>query len=145
MVAVIVGRDVFLVGAIFAHRAHTLGWRWPGYREFFRVSPAGTSPPSPDRPAPVGDAPGPGESAESGEAAKVVQPAPFVQPIFISKLNTVLQMSLVGGHMAQEVWGGIPEVALTGLAAVTVGTTVASCAAYIRAFLNGRILTPPSR
>ncbi|MEW5299431.1 MAG: hypothetical protein WDW36_002449 [Sanguina aurantia] len=33
--AAIVGRDVGLVGGMFVHRAHMLGWKWPGAAIFF--------------------------------------------------------------------------------------------------------------
>ena len=40
LAAVIIGRDVFLVGATFTTRAHQLGWRRVPLRTFFRVTAA---------------------------------------------------------------------------------------------------------
>ncbi len=39
LAAVIIGRDVFLVGASLAARAHSLGWRHVSVSEFFRIAP----------------------------------------------------------------------------------------------------------
>lgn len=41
--AAIVGRDVGLVGGMFFHRAHMLGWKWPGATIFFSTQDAPSS------------------------------------------------------------------------------------------------------
>ncbi|GAB4819862.1 hypothetical protein N2152v2_006908 [Parachlorella kessleri] len=160
MVALILGRDVFLVAGAFAARAKSLGWRWPGAGEFFRLQPA-SSPPAPSSIAPAeptqptaereglqqtcsGDAP----SASSGSAGAQAEEraggapaAPFVEPLYISKVNTCFQLVLVGACMSRA-WLGVPsDDVVWWLAASTAGTTVWSCAAYITAFRAGRLLT----
>lgn len=42
--AAIVGRDVGLVGGMFIHRAHMLGWRWPGASVFFSTQDVPAAP-----------------------------------------------------------------------------------------------------
>lgn len=111
VVGIIVGRDVLLVTGAFAARAKSLGWRWPGVAEFFRVG----------SPAPA---------------------APLVQPLYISKVNTVFQLGLVGTCILHS-WLGWPgEGAVWAASALTAGTTAASCAAYFQAYRQGRVLTP---
>jgi len=38
LVALVIGRDVFLVTGTFALRMRSLGWKWPGWQEFFRTT-----------------------------------------------------------------------------------------------------------
>ncbi len=126
LVAVVLGRDVVLLGGAFAIRAHRLGWRWPGAREFFRIAPV-QSPPD--------DVESGGKSESSGPAPA----APLVKPLFISKVNTGFQMALVGVCMT-DAWLGWPgHATVWGLGWVTAGTTLASCAAYGRAFFKGQL------
>lgn len=177
MVAIILGRDAFLVVGAFAARARALGWRWPGASEFFRVAP----PPLP----------GSGGGGSGGTAGTAQQPvasssgdgggvqaAPFVQPLYISKVgsasvvrpfccslvvqsrsatavhtapclahpqvNTAFQLGLVAACISKA-WLGWPgEEAVWWAAAATAGTTVASTAAYVHAYLRGRVLAPPA-
>ncbi|KAK9836085.1 hypothetical protein WJX81_000056 [Elliptochloris bilobata] len=113
LAALILGRDALLVGGAFVHRYRALGWRARGWSEFFRITSA---------------------------RAFSVPPAPFVRPLLVSKANTVLQLGLVAGCVARSWYGWPPEQALWALGAATGVTTVASCAAYVRAYLNGTLL-----
>ncbi len=36
LVGLFIGRDVVLVVGAFAHRAHLQGWRWRGWKEYFK-------------------------------------------------------------------------------------------------------------
>ena len=152
VVGVIVARDVLLVCGAFAARAKSLGWRWPGWSEFFRVQP----PAAPEVPAAAaaaavaaaedsgggssssGGGGGGGGSGGSGRAPA----APLVQPLYISKVNTVFQLSLVGMCML-DAWAGWPGgAAIAAGSAATTGTTVASLWAYVRAYRAGTVLAP---
>ena len=152
LAGLILGRDALLVAGAFVHRYRTLGWRARGWAEFFRISPAHTGDPGPG-PAP-GGAPqaqvSPEGTQNAGDPAAgvaagaglgfVAPPAPFVRPLLVSKANTVLQLGLVAGCVARSWYGWPPEPALWALGAATGATTVASCAAYVRAYLNGTLL-----
>ncbi|KAL6779333.1 PGP2 [Auxenochlorella protothecoides x Auxenochlorella symbiontica] len=58
-----------------------------------------------------------------------------VSPLLISKINTVLQLGLVGGCALQGLLGWPSGEALLSLGMLTAGTTIWSAAAYARAFL----------
>lgn len=131
LVGVVVGRDVALLLGAFAMRAHALHWKWPGAKQFFRIAPS---------------------SYDDDDETKTLSPrttplshaapvAPVIKPLMISKVNTGLQIALVGACMT-EAWVGWPGVgAVWGLAWATGGTTVASLAAYLRAFVRGDLFT----
>ena len=175
------GRDVVLVAGAFVARAKSLGWRWPGWAEFFRVHPAAAA----AAPAPGSDgsgsgsgdggsalsaaAPAAGPSAAGGGGAAGGQPAaaagaagaagasggggrparggpapaaPLVQPLYISKVNTVLQLGLVGTCMLRA-WLGWPgEAAVWAGSGLTAATTIWSSWAYLQAYRQGRVLAP---
>lgn len=148
LVAVILGRDVFLVAGAFVVRAQMLRWRWPGATEFFRIMPAAAPPaaaaPDMDQPDARGTAAlqgrTPSEPPVVAVTANAVPAAPVVQPLFISKVNTGLQLALVGSCM-MDAWLGWPgEGVLWGLGAATGVTTVWTCGAYVRAYSRGQLL-----
>ena len=133
---IILGRDAFLVGGAFVVRAQAVGWRWPGAAEFFRLQPPAAAA------APSSGSGSSGEgAAAAAEGAAAAPPAPLVQPLYISKVNTVLQLALVGACMldAWVGWPGQGGVWAAGGAATV--TTLWSCVAYLRAFRSGRLLT----
>lgn len=114
LVAIVVARDAYLVAGATHYRLTQLGWRWPGWSEFFRI-----------RPAPAGT-----------DAAPV---PPKVVPLFSSKVNTVCQLALVGAAVSGS-WLGVPSADVVhGLAALTVGTTAWSCAAYTQRYWAGTL------
>ncbi|KAL4516492.1 hypothetical protein Ndes2526B_g05089 [Nannochloris sp. 'desiccata'] len=132
LVGVVLGRDVVLLGGAFAIRAQQLGWKWPGVKEFFRITPTESSSDMEK---------GRGGSAEAGAAAPM---APVVKPLFVSKINTGFQLALVGACMT-DAWLGWPgQQAVWGLGWSTAGTTVISCIAYGRAYLRNELLVPGS-
>ncbi|DBA78311.1 TPA: hypothetical protein ACH3X2_008256 [Trebouxia sp. C0005] len=201
LVSVIIGRDVVLLSGAFIHRFRTVGWRWPGAAEFFRLSSSSPS----AQPSPASDKTGRMQSdsvntsegstaassnnAENHEVAgsskaydnskgsdsiddsissinsvgslqhdtsneqlkaKVpdagrasasgkAPPAVFVQPLYISKVNTFFQLLLVGGCLTSSWYAWPPQEALAALGVATGGTTLASCGAYARAYLSGTI------
>lgn len=57
-----------------------------------------------------------------------------VNPTFLSKLNTTLQIALVAGALAAPSVPWISDSAVSGLGAIVVGTTVASWWDYFRAY-----------
>ena len=152
LAGLILGRDALLVAGAFVHRYRALGWRARGWAEFFRISPAhpgdpgpgpapGGAPQAPASPEGTQNAGGPAAGAAAGAGLGfVAPPAPFVRPLLVSKANTVLQLGLVAGCVARSWYGWPPEPALWALGAATGATTVASCAAYVRAYLNGTLL-----
>lgn len=113
---VILGRDVCLIAGAFYARADALQWTWPGITTFFNIS--GT----------------PSSSHESAPAA------PKAEPLFISKVNTVVQITLISSCLAES-WVGWPEPALisTVMEPATVLTTVWSMIAYLQAYRSGNI------
>ena len=108
-----IARDALLVSAAFAHRRRTVGYRWPGWREFFRTKPGSTA---------------------------STAPAPYVKPIMSSKINTALQILLIMGCMTHEMWE-VPETADLHKLEYAVGaTTLLSLANYAWAYRKGKIL-----
>lgn len=130
LVAVILARDGFLIAGAFVVRAKSLQWQWPGSAEFFRISSVNL----PDHLQKSAE--DKGKSVSRAPSA----PPPALRPLMISKVNTALQLALVGCCM-MDAWIGWPGQDLVwGLGAATAGTTVLSCAAYVRAFANGQLL-----
>jgi cardiolipin synthase (CMP-forming) len=129
LVGVIVGRDAFLVTGAVALRAQSLNWRWPGAREFFRIVPA---------------ADGGGQQPELGKiddplGSRRAPAAAFMKPLMVSKVNTGLQLVLVGACMT-DAWVNWPgSEAVWGLGAATAVTTVWSCGAYVAAYVRGGV------
>ena len=169
VVGIIVGRDVLLVAGAFVARAKSLGWRWPGLGEFFRVGPppaAAAGAAAPSGPA-AGGAAGHAEPAAGGAAGQHLQAAaaggaaaqqphaaaagsggapahaaPLVKPLFISKVNTCFQLGLVGACIGHS-WLGVPgEAWIWAGSYLTAGTTLASSVAYLTAYLDGKVLAP---
>lgn len=71
----------------------------------------------------------------------VVPPAEFVQPLYISKLNTVFQLALIGGCITHSWYGWPSEELLWGLGGVTALATLASFAAYVQVYRKGAMRT----
>lgn len=151
--AVVVGRDVALVGGMFVHRFRMLNWQWPGAAVFFKTAalPAAAPPPA----ATAHNSPGhpsaapPGQQQEhastsSGGAARGAEGSsggvPIMKPLMISKVNTVLQLSLVGGCMTQAFYGWPGVVVMQPLEIATAATTVLSSAAYVYKYATGKLL-----
>jgi|APGre2960657444_1045066.scaffolds.fasta_scaffold00257_7 cardiolipin synthase len=111
LVGLIIARDGALVVGAFAARAHAQGWRWHGAKEFFRMVPA------------------------HGSAAAA---APRVQPLLVSKVNTVAQIALGAAALASDAWGMPGAQAIEWGVQGVAATTVASSAAYGLNVLRGR-------
>ena len=84
-----------------------------------------------------------GIAAEASSSSKpagdlAVPPAEFVQPLLISKLNTVLQLGLIAGCISHSWYDWPTESALWGLGGVTAGATLASFAAYVQVYRRGQ-------
>ena len=69
----------------------------------------------------------------------VVPPAEFVQPLYISKLNTVFQLGLIAGCISHSWYSWPSEDVLWGLGGVTALATLASFAAYVQVYRRGAI------
>jgi len=82
---------------------------------------------------------GRGDDATPGERS-AHEPAPFVKPLYISKVNTVAQISLIAGCITSAWWGWPPEEVLLGLGGTTGVLTLASGAAYMRQHRKGATL-----
>ena len=63
--------------------------------------------------------------------------ASAVAPLFISKLNTAVQLLTVGGYLMHAALAWPPADVLTVCAALTVTTTVLSTLAYVRLYARG--------
>ena len=77
---------------------------------------------------------------ERAHAAAAVPPAAFVQPLYISKVNTVLQLGLIAGCIGQSWYGWPTTEALWALGGLTGLTTVGSFGAYVKAYWQGRLM-----
>lgn len=151
LVGVIIGRDAFLVLGAFAVRARSLGWAWPGVREFFRVAPAGGDGGLNTHGGVVGqparreglsqyeDGPMKPEKTNLISNCRPAPVAPVLRPLLISKVNTGLQFILVASCMTDS-WLGWPGAGVVwDIGVLTAGTTLWSCAAYARAYINGEM------
>jgi cardiolipin synthase len=117
LVLLAVGRDVALVAGAFVFRARAMNWRIPSLREFFRMVPLS----SPD-----------GSDAAGSHAA------PRVQPLLVSKLNTVLQIGTATAALATSAWGMPGQEVVDAGVLACAGTTVVSGAMYLRMAMSGR-------
>lgn len=81
----------------------------------------------------------PSVGQEQARDKQSTQPAAFVQPLYISKVNTCFQLLLVGGCLSNS-WYAWPSQEVMFYLGITVGcTTLASTAAYGIAYLQGKI------
>lgn len=111
LATVIVGRDVFLVGAAFAMRALQLGWKRVSPSEFFRIS-----------------------CSSQASGGSEVPAAVRLEPLFLSKVNTVAQLATVSAFLLEASTGSlIHQDVLNSAAIVTTATTVLSGIAYVHA------------
>lgn len=62
-----------------------------------------------------------------------------VKPLFVSKVNTTLQLALVSGAVARAAYGWPPAEALDALGAAVAVTTLWSLGAYLRLYLQRKI------
>ncbi|GFP97022.1 cardiolipin synthase mitochondrial [Phtheirospermum japonicum] len=98
LVALVVLRDVGLVGGAFYKRASDLGWKWNSWPDFFNLD---------------------GANAQK------------VEPLLISKVNTVFQLALVAAALLQPDFGNEEtQHYINYLSGLVASTTVASTAAY---------------
>lgn len=139
LAALIVGRDVFLVVGAFVLRLRSLDWKWPGWQEFFRTTSQDVQKGSnvgekhfPDSKGSVVRGEGEETSSSSEKGGIASQPAAFVQPLYISKVNTVAQIMLIGGCITSTSLGWPPYEAVLGLGGLTGILTLASGFAYLR-------------
>ena len=147
LVALILGRDVLLVAGSFAVRARALGWRWPGAKEFFRLGGTGQAQvrftcPNACQATSLSTYPHSCSSDscgmwQGGHAG--TEAAGAVAPLYISKVNTAVQLVTVGGYLMHAALAWPPAEALTVCAALTVTTTVVSTMAYVREYARGSL------
>ncbi|GIL80764.1 hypothetical protein Vretimale_9133 [Volvox reticuliferus] len=143
---VVVGRDLLLVTGAFAFRLRGFGWRWPGREAFFRTADdmsasmsvsavntaaAAMSSSQPGAIPAKGRVMGKGDSGETGVA--------FMQPLLISKANTVLQLVLLGGYLMRGMYGWPDGDPVFALEAATAATTTLSLAAYGTMAVQGKL------
>lgn len=151
MMALVIGRDALLILGAFAARAKSLGWHWPGAGEFFRISQDVL--PNEDiihgRRTDAALKAGKLNSQQqeqqqqqhiTGKLSGRMPAAPFVEPLYISKVNTCLQLGLAGACMLRA-WVGVPsEDVVWWVASGTAVTTLWSSGAYLQAYMNGKLL-----
>ncbi|CAK0787816.1 hypothetical protein CVIRNUC_011038 [Coccomyxa viridis] len=70
-----------------------------------------------------------------------VPPAELVQPLYISKVNTCLQLGLIAGCISHSWYGWPAEQALWGLGGITGLATLASFVAYVQVYRRGNVRT----
>ena len=137
---VVVGRDMALVAGALVQRWRSLGWRYDvTMQEFLRTRGGDDSS--------LTAAAGGGNSSETssvslpGGGPPSVDPGvPLMQPLMISKVNTVMQLSLAAGCVGKA-WVEWPDASsLHMLEVATAGTTAASCLAYAVKFFAERPL-----
>lgn len=75
---------------------------------------------------------GTGSSSRDG-----VEGAGKVTPLYVSKVNTVLQLGTVAGFLLHAYVGWPPTAVLDVAAVATAATTVLSGAAYVQAYRRG--------
>ncbi|KAL6567484.1 hypothetical protein OROGR_001152 [Orobanche gracilis] len=98
LVAIVVLRDVALVGGAIYKRASSLDWKWNSWHDFFNLNGA--------------------------HAQKI-------EPLLISKVNTVFQLALVAAALLQPGFGNEEtQLYINLLNWLVVSTTVASTVAY---------------
>lgn len=82
----------------------------------------------------------PGQKESQSRQAPVdegsIPPAVFVQPLYISKVNTCFQLLLIGGCLSSSWYAWPSQEVILAVGVMTGGTTFASCIAYVRAFLK---------
>lgn len=126
----IIGRDVFLVVGAFVLRFRAVNWQWPGWKEFFRTTGPrqGKKKATLQQTAHVEVA---SDSTKSGQNT-AAGAAPFVTPLYISKVNTVFQLSLVGASITSSWYEWPSDDALIALGSLTAILTCASGYEYYR-------------
>ncbi|KAK4491944.1 hypothetical protein RD792_002727 [Penstemon davidsonii] len=114
LVAIVLLRDVALVGGAVYMRASSLDYKWNSWRDFFNLD---------------------GANAQK------------VEPLFISKVNTVFQLALVVAALLQPEFGNQEtQQYIDYLSWLVASTTLASTAAYgVQHFKNGAILLKKSK
>ena len=75
------------------------------------------------------------------EEQYTVPPAELVQPLYISKVNTCLQLGLIAGCISHSWYGWPAEQALWGLGGITGLATLASFVAYVQVYRRGNVRT----
>jgi len=80
------------------------------------------------------------EHSSPGEGY-IVPPAEFVQPLYVSKLNTVFQLCLIAGCISHSWYGWPTEDVLWGLGGITALATLGSFAAYVQVYRRGNMRT----
>ena len=123
-----------------------VGRKGVGWAEFFRLGRGVASSGDVSAQAMANSNNGPqkeqNESAGSADSpVPAVAPAAFVQPLYISKVNTVFQLCLIAGCIGHSWYGWPPEDLLWALGGLTAFTTVGSFAAYLRAYRQGKLLS----
>ncbi len=154
---VVLGRDGLLVAGTVLHRWRTLGWRWASAADLFDVTKGGPKPATGDgvaagagdaeaaAPAPAAGGSGPGGQAAGATAAApggahaAGTAMPFMRPLVVSKVNTVLQLALVSGCLTHAWVQWPPAEAMAALEAATAATTVASGALYVHKYATGKL------
>ena len=116
-----------------------------GWAEFFRLSPSQLSSEADAAQALADHSRSEQDVHEvaqsTGSSTASVAPAAFVQPLYISKVNTVFQLCLIAGCIGNSWYGWPPEDMLWVLGGITGVTTLGSFAAYIRVYRQGKLMS----
>lgn len=140
LVALVLGRDVALLGGMTVYRLGMFGGRWPGWRAFLDAdgTKAGGNQQQQQQQQAAGGMDG--QEQQQKVEGQAVGGLPRMQPLFISKLNTALVFVLLGGAITQQ-WQGWPGAEVLQLLEWTVaGTTAASGVMYGVQYYKGQLL-----
>ena len=135
----VVVRDAGLVVGAVAARWVSVGRRWPGGPDFFRLVASEEGLKACDG-VPAGGGGGGASERQplpSPPLTTTTSPAPAVRPLFISKLNTALQFVTLAAALASPGLGWPDAGVVEGLAAATVATTGVSAVAYGAQWVTG--------
>lgn len=140
LAVLVIGRDVFLVAGAFFLRFRSCNYTWPGWQEFFRTTETGSaaaegsSDEQPHSGCTTTDKASPIQETKSGRTSRSSSPkaAPYVQPLYISKMNTVAQILLIASCITAYPLQWPPQEVVFGLGGLTGVLTIASGYAYLQ-------------
>lgn len=69
----------------------------------------------------------------------------MVEPLFVSKVNTLLQFVLLGFALTNPCTGLPGQEIIDAMNLIVCTTTVGSGLAYVHGYINGTVLTPSQR
>mmetsp|Transcript_866 Transcript_866/g.1182 ORF Transcript_866/g.1182 Transcript_866/m.1182 type:complete len:330 (-) Transcript_866:384-1373(-) len=141
-------RDVVLLVWSYIHRIRDFGYTWPGFDAFVHTSDQADR----DRRLPSHTSCTKVKGGHDVTMSDITTSAftpdqprletkglEAMQPLFVSKVNTVLQLLLLGGYLTGKICDWPPQELITGLEYSSATTTVVSMVGYIMKYQNGTL------